>query len=45
MFPLSGFLKLLMMNSTQCSYQFFKDNYVRPKHKIERSVVNEIPLY
>lgn len=34
MFPLSGFLKLLMINSTQCNYDLFKENYVKPKYKI-----------
>lgn len=45
MYPLSRFLKLLMINSTQCNYEVFKDNYTPPKFKIESNVVNSIPIY
>ena len=45
MYPLSGFLKLLMANSTLTSYEFFRENQVRPEYKVERSVVNEVPLF
>lgn len=44
-YPLSNFLKLLMINSTQCSYDLFKENYAKPKYKIEVNPINEINIY
>lgn len=44
-YPLSQFLKLLMLNSTQCSYQLFKDNYVKPKVKVEANQVSDLTIY
>jgi hypothetical protein len=45
MYPLSGYLKLLMINATQCNYELFRDNYTKPKFKIESSVVNSVTIY
>jgi hypothetical protein len=29
-----------MINSTQCNYELFKENYVKPNFKIEESRIN-----
>lgn len=45
MYPLSIFLKLLMISSTQCNYDIFKNNYTPPKYKVEQNIVNSIKIY
>ena len=45
MFPLSRFLKLLMVNSTQYNYQLFKENYIKPRYKVEANKVAGITIH
>ena len=45
LFPLSRFLKLLMVNSTQCGYDMFREGYVKPKFKVEGNVINGCAIY
>lgn len=40
LYPLSAFLKLLMVNSTQCNFQQALDNYTKPTFKIEANQIN-----
>jgi hypothetical protein len=45
MFPLSGFLKLLMVNSTQTNYQLFREQYIKPKVKVEANTIGGVTVY